>query len=536
MSSIRKDKVEWQMQYKVLSREVKQLMAKYTMSLRGYEDLTKEWRDYNSSYDDNTLQIRNKLQRFKIQLDAITRYLQDTQIVRTNTNELQIKLESFEGKLSSFKSRMREDFEGICQEEVMVTQDLAVFESKCQYWDNEGRDAAGSGRRSSSATRGGDNDNVEEAGRRRRVAERNANNLAHQAKIGAIDRKLAASGGRCGGWDSRDHDVFLRAWTQTVDRDLETSLSASGASSSDHTDLDLDMFLPVATRSLLLRRLVPMLPGTDEEDINGHINWYCMMLSLQTEKKKLLDRWRSDKLVHSKANNIDPDQDSLPMDTARSGCSGTGTGTGSPSSKKSLGLVDDRASTKERVAAWRRQREEEEERRKKEAAREEEEEKRRIDDLVRKRQQSSRLRLQQMKQQREEVEDRSVKTDKTPSTRRSSSVDPGEIRRRAARDLEIAKQKLEQREAREREDNERELKFKETLQRQQRRSGSAHRDPSRLLAPTNASRAQQLSHEELDMREQRRASGGAHSANVALGGYDLKYCGRAIPSWCQALR
>jgi hypothetical protein len=44
-----------------------------------------------------------------------------------------------------------------------------------------------------------------------------------------------------------------------------------------------------------------------------------------------------------------------------------------------------------------------------------------------------------------------------------------------------------------------------------------------------------LSDEYLDECEENRANAGAHSRSVHIGGYDLKFVGRAVPSWRRGL-
>src|SRR5690349_11772360 len=71
--------------------------------------------------------------------------------------------------------------------------------------------------------------------------------IQRQAQIGAIDRKIAALGGRTGGWDSRDHDAFLRLWTQIVGDSTPTARQAN----------------------LIVQRLPTMVPGKNDEGIRA---------------------------------------------------------------------------------------------------------------------------------------------------------------------------------------------------------------------------------------------------------------------------
>jgi hypothetical protein len=100
------------------------------------------------------------------------------------------------------------------------------------------------------------------------------------------------------------------------------------------------------------------------------------------------------------------------------------------------------------------------------------------------------------------------------------------MRRRQSRDLETAKERLKKTSSKQQSLNARETRLKQTENLRMKWEG-----PSKLLDSTRAAEAQRVTPEELDDREHRRIHGSAHSSRVASGGYDLKYAGRAVPSW-----
>lgn len=108
--------------------------------------------------------------------------------------------------------------------------------------------------------------------------------------------------GRYGDWDPRDHDVFLKIWTQLnidIVAHLSTSQSAAGTGRKDESaSVDQDIItisapifendkmdsihlenlkFVVTNRNLLVRKLVKLLPGCSVDDIERHINWYVMV-------------------------------------------------------------------------------------------------------------------------------------------------------------------------------------------------------------------------------------------------------------------
>ena len=127
-----------------------------------------------------------------------------------------------------------------------------------------------------------------------------------RVEIGIIDRKLALLGSKsCGGWDPRDHDVFLRAWAQSginfipncsnksqgLDQPTSSSTSSTIPPPSFHsestnnsqvepspTSQSSSIYshtsqLPIKQLNGLKKRLLPLLPGINVEVITDHIEW-----------------------------------------------------------------------------------------------------------------------------------------------------------------------------------------------------------------------------------------------------------------------
>lgn len=65
------------------------------------------------------------------------------------------------------------------------------------------------------------------------------------------------------------------------------------------------------------------------------------------------------------------------------------------------------------------------------------------------------------------------------------------------------------------------------------KSELAERDPQRLLRETKAFESNKANALDMDTAARSRAVGGAHAAKVFMGGYDLKFKGRAKPAWCK---
>ncbi len=143
-----------------------------------------------------------------------------------------------------------------------------------------------------SSNHGDDEEAVEAKSKfdRKQATERD---ISKNAMIGTIDRQLATLG-RLGGWDYRDHDVFLKIWTQLgieiqslmqpepgseVNPDLISVLVPSPDSSEN--ELKSETYI-VTNRPTLERKLVKLLPGCTLQDIENHIEWYCLKDNIES--------------------------------------------------------------------------------------------------------------------------------------------------------------------------------------------------------------------------------------------------------------
>lgn len=76
--------------------------------------------------------------------------------------------------------------------------------------------------------------------------------------------------GRVGGWDSRDHDIFLKVWTQL---NMKLPGLLSSMSFDDIVHRTIDELPAVANQGLFVRKLCKLLPSTTEVEIIDHIAW-----------------------------------------------------------------------------------------------------------------------------------------------------------------------------------------------------------------------------------------------------------------------
>lgn len=118
--------------------------------------------------------------------------------------------------------------------------------------------------------------------------------------------QMANMGGRTGGWDHRDHDTFIKVWTQIgccpipCERGYEGNTNRDEEQAQDDMhfegdDADVDevkmasqrerrdaspnksssvMVLPRNQDATLLRKLLTQVPGKNEKELADHTEWY----------------------------------------------------------------------------------------------------------------------------------------------------------------------------------------------------------------------------------------------------------------------
>ena len=249
---------------------------------------------------------------FKANLADIKDRLAEVTTFRSHSGALQKSLETFESKLSSYKSSMRAEFDSLVNEEEILFDDLEAFLKRVDSWyrtDKEGLHEEES--------RG---PSLEQ---KIRSADRYDKHVQLQAKIGTIDRQLARLGGRYGGWDKDDHDAFIRNWVQSV---------PAGVDATELSDTQ---------KRALLRKLVKSIPMKTEEEMIAHVEWFLISNGLKESKRGLLDQWKSTSSSQRNMSHLAAVNEALDETEFESKVSAAHQ------------PREDRESTKERIAKWR---------------------------------------------------------------------------------------------------------------------------------------------------------------------------------------
>jgi len=478
-----------------------QLVENGQLSLAAREgEFSSDQREFARSREVTLDIIKKRLTAFKMGLKNVHERLKGAKEGGSsmyNPADLQKYLESFEGKLAAYKSTMRAEFDGLASEELKLDLEVQSAFTKIDEWEvcdlakPDAREQLSSQREGTS---------------RARVADRYEKHMELQGKIGIIDRQLATLGGRYGGWESRDHDIFLRAWVQCT----STSSSAGSAALSDKE------------QRMLLKRLVATVALKTEEECRAHMDWYAQFSELSHHKKTLLEEWKSSRQRETAKKYKSTLDDSFSVHSNGSEEVGVGGGAIRAEDKEALRL---------RIVSWKREKEEEQRLQAAAAKEAALEEAARREHDSRKRQQQARLRLDLWKKEEVGVSETLKKTENVvKSTGRVTSAD---LSVRQQRDRELTQLQLARKEAAQGKFTARETKVRELAQAMQVDGAgvTASRDPKRLAGATMAFLQHKNDAETRADAAERRATTSAHRAPMAGSGRDLHGQGRQAAGW-----
>ena len=145
-------------------------------------ELESEYRDISRTRDDSFGMTKKRLQYFKASLQDIRDRLADVTKFRSHSGALQKSLETFESKLTSYKSTMRAEFDSLANEEVTLEKDLDFFLSRVESWlkNEDGGKGAGA-----------EVDKSPSRASKNRTSDRYDRHVQLQSKIGSIDRQVS---------------------------------------------------------------------------------------------------------------------------------------------------------------------------------------------------------------------------------------------------------------------------------------------------------------------------------------------------------
>ncbi|XP_062985581.1 coiled-coil domain-containing protein 112 [Elgaria multicarinata webbii] len=189
---------------------------------------------------------QEKLARIHNNVKGLQRQLKDVKPTPEFVDRLREMMEEAEMAINTFKEEQRQIYDELMKEEKTATNDVNALERKIEMW---ALGISATGRIFKQGTLPLDKEIQ--------------NHLPEE--VLELERFLQQTGGRQGGWDECDHQIFLKVWTKHKGK-------------PSYIDEALD-YLPDRTR----------------EEIQQHEKWHQEFLTLEAQKRESIQKWKMKK-------------------------------------------------------------------------------------------------------------------------------------------------------------------------------------------------------------------------------------------------
>ncbi|ETE70854.1 Coiled-coil domain-containing protein, partial [Ophiophagus hannah] len=212
--------------------------------------------------------IQQKLTRIHSAVKGLQRQLKDVKPTPEFVDKLREMMEEAEAAISSFKEEQRQIYDELLREENTATNEISALERKIEMWA-VGTSAA-------------------------RIfkqcvfpVHKEVQNQFPEEVI-ELERFLQQTGGRQGGWDQCDHQIFLKIWRKHKGKPS------------------------------YITETLEYLPDRTKDDIQSHEKWHKEFLILESQKKEAIQKWKMKKREKSKIL-VQKENPEVPADTQREG-------------------------------------------------------------------------------------------------------------------------------------------------------------------------------------------------------------------------
>ncbi|KAI3372789.1 hypothetical protein L3Q82_023245 [Scortum barcoo] len=352
------------------------------------------------------------------------RQLKDVKPTPELIERLEKIMSEVEISINSLKEQQRSSFEELLKEERTSRQEITAYEKKIENWSLAVRSDPKLPTTPTFKT--------------------NPPNRDLPAEVRALEAFLQHTGGPYGGWDQYDHQAFLKVWTRH-----------SGQ--------------PAYRKEAQL-----YLPGKTLEEIEQHEEWHQELIFLQDRKRKAIQRWKASK-QQERQNRIQSQEEAEEAERREKEAK---------SQTHQHRTEAERREAARRLEKWRK-----EKRRKEEWEQEQrladEIQKRKREKEERRRQLEVKLTIEEQLRLRREEEEEQARNRREEEQRemdeRRKKAAKG-IKRFNERDLHKVEAKLQEKQLKEKEEEERRKRI--TAKLKDKVDGHVSRDPSRLIRPT----------------------------------------------------
>ncbi|XP_053181507.1 coiled-coil domain-containing protein 112 [Scomber japonicus] len=448
-----------------IRRQIEKLEKEKTLSVQcrknGWTDVSGELEECEKVLERERKAEKMNLQKHLVKIHNGVRKFQRQLIDVKPTPELIERLKEImsevEISINTLKEEERSCFEELLKEERTCRQEITAYEKKIENWSLVVKSDPKLPPAPTVKTKPLDRD--------------------LPAEVRALESFLQKTGGPHGGWDQYDHQTFLKVWTKH----------------SGQTTYRKEAKL--------------YLPGKMLEEIEQHEDWYQELIYLQDRKREAIQRWKASKQQHRQTRI----QSQREVEEAER------------REREAKSQAEQHRAEEEKREAARRLEEWREEKRRKD---EQEEEQRLFEEIQKRRRAKEERRRQlevkmtieeQLRLKREEEEEqtrmRREEEQRELDERKREAVKG--IKRFSERDLHKVEAKLQEKQLKEKEEEERHQRI--TAKLKEKVDGHVTRDPTRLSRPTKG------------WQERMKNIG------PSGGGPVLQMFHKAVPSWRQGL-
>ncbi|XP_035514998.1 coiled-coil domain-containing protein 112 isoform X2 [Morone saxatilis] len=446
-------------------RQIEKLEKERTLSVHcrknGWIDVTGELEENEKGLEEERNAEKMNLQKQLVKIHNGVRKFQRQLIDVKPTPELIERLKEImsevEISINTLKEEQRSCFEELLKEERACRQEITAYEKKIENWNLVVKSDPKLPTAPTVKTKPPDRD--------------------LPAEVRALEAFLQKTGGLYGGWDQYDHQTFLKVWTK------------HRGQSSYRKEAKL------------------YLPGKTLEDVEQHEDWHQELIYLQDRKREAIQRWKASR-HQERQIRIQSQEDAEEVGKREKEAK---------SQARQHRTEEEKREAARRLEEWREEKRRLEEQEKKQRLAEEIQ-KRRREKEERRRQLEVKLTIEEQLRLRREQEEqerrRSIEDEEREMEERRKEAAKG-IKRFNERDLHKVEAKLQEKQLREKEEDEKQRRIAAKLK--EKGDGHISRDPSRLTRPTKG-------------WEERMKHIGPSG-----GGPLLQMFHRAVPTWRQGL-
>ncbi|KAJ8380985.1 hypothetical protein SKAU_G00017630 [Synaphobranchus kaupii] len=225
---------------KVLSNQSRSLYRDDSGTVEEFE--TKLMQDHRTE----VMKLQQQLKKVHNGVKRFQRQLMDVKPTPELIEKLKEIMTEVENSISAFKEDKRQSFEDLLKKEYTCWQEVCALEKKIGVWALAG-------------TTGSKIPPAHPA----KVCLTKALDGALPPEVNELERFLLLTGGRQGGWDQYDHEVFLK----------ERAKKSGKQGRDTH----------------------PHVPGKRREDVEQHEEWFQRLLFLEEKKREAILKWKSQK-------------------------------------------------------------------------------------------------------------------------------------------------------------------------------------------------------------------------------------------------